>query len=125
MCNKIDVLNKSLRKLAKEEEILIVDNSNIDTACLSARQLHLNRKGVSTLARNFINFLDNIWIQHAIPDNVLPNYDQNSEHESIIGVDTSNGTSGYIESQYVVNMEANTDCFEEMKMLRLNTPKKL
>jgi len=60
MSNKIDVLNKSLRKLAKEEEILIVDNSNIDTACLSARQLHLNRKGVSTLARNFINFLDNI-----------------------------------------------------------------
>ena len=34
MSNKIDVLNKSLRKLAKEEEILIVDNSNIDTACL-------------------------------------------------------------------------------------------
>jgi len=54
----------------------------------------------------------------------LPNYDQNSEHESIIGVDTSNGTSGYIESQYVVNMEANTDCFEEMKMLRLKYPKK-
>ena len=60
MCNKIDVLNKSLRKLAKEEEILIVDNSNIDTACLSARQLHLNRKGVSTLAHNFINLIDNI-----------------------------------------------------------------
>jgi len=60
MSNKIDVLNKSLRKLAKEEEILIVDNSNIYTTRLSARQLHLNRKGVSTLARNFINFLDNI-----------------------------------------------------------------
>ena len=51
MSNKIDILNKSLKKLTKEEEILIVDNSNIDTACLRARQLHLNRKGVSTLAR--------------------------------------------------------------------------
>ena len=60
MSNKIDVSSKSLRKLAKEEEILTVDNSNIDTACLGARQLHLNRKGVSTLAHNFINFLDKI-----------------------------------------------------------------
>ena len=60
MSNKINVLNKSLRKLTKEEEIIIVDNSNIDTACLSARQLHLNRKGVSTLARKFFTFLDNI-----------------------------------------------------------------
>ena len=56
--NKIDAFNKSLRKLAKEEKILIVENSNIDTASLSPHKLHLNRKVVYKFACNFIHFLD-------------------------------------------------------------------
>ena len=60
MSNKVNELNRSLKKLAKEQGIPIIENSNIDNSCLSARKLHLNRKGDSTLARNFVNFLDNI-----------------------------------------------------------------
>ena len=59
MSNKVNELNRSLKKLAKEQGIPIIDNSNVDNSCLSTRKLHLNRKGDSTLARNFVNFLDN------------------------------------------------------------------
>ncbi len=60
MSNKVNELNRSFKKLAKEQGIPIIDNSNVDISCLSARKLHLNKKGDSTLARNFVNFLDNI-----------------------------------------------------------------
>jgi len=119
MSNKIDVLNKSLRKLAKEEDILIADNSNIDTACLSTRKLHLNRKDISTLACNFINFLDNILAQNAIPSKVFPNYVQNSQDENWIRLDKPYEPSDCIESQIVTRMEAAADCFEVMKTLKL------
>ena len=59
MSNKVNELNRSLKKLANEQGIPIIDNNNIDISCLSARKLHLNRKGDSTLARNFVKFLDN------------------------------------------------------------------
>ena len=59
MSNKVDDLNRSLKKLAKEQDIPIIGNSNIDISCLSTSKLHLNRKGDSTLARNFVNFLGN------------------------------------------------------------------
>ena len=60
MNKKVNNLNRDLKKLAVEINIPIIDNSNIDISCLSSRQLHLNRKGDSVLARNFIRYIDNI-----------------------------------------------------------------
>ena len=60
MNKKVNNLNRDLKKLAVEIDIPIIDNSNIDISCLSSRQLHLNRKGDSVLARNFIRYIDNI-----------------------------------------------------------------
>ena len=51
-------LNKSIKKLAEENGIQLIDNNNIDLSCLSSRKLHLNRKGDSMLAQNFLKFLD-------------------------------------------------------------------
>ena len=51
-------LNKCIKTLAGENGIQLIDNSNIDLSCLSSRKLHLNRKGDTMLAHNFLKFLD-------------------------------------------------------------------
>ena len=38
-------LNTKIKDLAKELNVQVIDNSNIDVSCLSRKQLHLNRKG--------------------------------------------------------------------------------
>ena len=50
-------LNKKIKELAKVKKIELIDNSNLDTSCLSRRMLHMNDKGNSYLANNFINFM--------------------------------------------------------------------
>ena len=60
MKKEVNNLNRALKKLAIELDVPIIDNSNIDISCLSSRKLHLNRKGDSILARNFINYIDDI-----------------------------------------------------------------
>ena len=47
-----------LRKnLAKELNVQVIDNSNVDESCLNRKQLHLNRRGDSVLANNYIKFI--------------------------------------------------------------------
>ncbi len=60
MSKKVESMNKSSKELAKELGVLIINNDNVDVSCLSPRRLHLNKKGVSTIAGNFINFFDSI-----------------------------------------------------------------
>jgi len=50
-------MNKKIKEFAKMKKIELIDNSNLDTSCLSRRMLHLNDKGNSYLANNFINFM--------------------------------------------------------------------
>ena len=50
-------MNKKIKEFAKMKKIELIDNSNLDTTCLSRRMLHLNEKGNSYLANNFINFM--------------------------------------------------------------------
>ena len=62
-------------------------------------------------------------MQYAIlNEDVFPNHVQNSEH-NLNREDQSYQRLGYIEPQPVTNMDTNTDCFEEMKTLRLKYPK--
>ena len=50
-------LNKKIKELAKVKKSELIDNSNLDTSCLSHRMLHMNDKENSYLANNFINFM--------------------------------------------------------------------
>ena len=50
-------LNKEIKQLAKELKIVLIDNANLDVSCLSRKKLHLNEKGNSYLASNFLNFI--------------------------------------------------------------------
>ena len=50
-------MNKKIKEFAKMKKIELIDNSNLDTSCLSRRMLHLNEKRNSYLANNFINFV--------------------------------------------------------------------
>ena len=52
-------LNKEIKELAKEMEIAVIDNANLVVSCLSRKKLHLNEKGNSYLASNFLNFNTN------------------------------------------------------------------
>lgn len=50
-------INKKIKEFAKVKNVELIDNSNLDTSCLSRRMLHMNDKGNSYLANNFINFM--------------------------------------------------------------------
>ena len=43
---------------AKRTKIDIIDSKNQDNSCLISKQLHLNRKDNSSLANNFLDYLD-------------------------------------------------------------------
>ena len=36
-----------------------IDNSNVDYTCLNRRGLHLNKKGSTTLSKNYGNYFNN------------------------------------------------------------------
>ena len=46
-----------LKKLAADNDFFFIDNSVIDRSCLNGSMLHLNEKGSSLLAVQFIKFL--------------------------------------------------------------------
>ena len=53
----VSELNTRIKKIAKAQNISVIDNSSLDVSCLSRKKLHLNEKGNSYLANNFIKFL--------------------------------------------------------------------
>ena len=55
---KVETFNIKLSKFGKSNKIGLIDNKNLDDSCLSYKQLHLNRKGNSYLAKNFLDYLD-------------------------------------------------------------------
>ena len=51
-------LNLKIKNLANELSIEWMDNSNIDVSYLGFSMLHLNKKGNTILAKNFINVIE-------------------------------------------------------------------
>ena len=58
MTKKVKNLNRKLKDACDKHQIKMIDNSNLDAECLSANNLHLNPRGNSLLARNFLNFIN-------------------------------------------------------------------
>ena len=53
----VPALNREIREFASTMKMSVIDNSNLDSSCLSRKKLHLNKKGNAYLARNFLNFI--------------------------------------------------------------------
>ena len=78
----------SLKEFSKSRNVHLIENSNIDSTCLSRRKLHLIRKGVSRLALNFkkviiqnerpenCNIIQDLRVKH--PNNIIISYIINS-----------------------------------------------
>ena len=58
--NRAAVLDKELMRFCDDNLIDFISNENIDETCLGKRKLHLNRKGDSYLAVNFIEYLQSL-----------------------------------------------------------------
>ena len=58
LTKKVETFNIKLSKFFKKNKIDIIDNKNLGDSCLNYKQLHLNRKGNSYLANNFLDYLD-------------------------------------------------------------------
>ena len=61
LAREVEKLNAKVKHLAKELKIRTIDHDhdeNIDETCLSFKKLHLNKKGNSVLARNFLDFIN-------------------------------------------------------------------
>lgn len=54
---KVTESNSRLKKFCVKNNIDFISNNNIDDSCLSTKKLHLNKRGNSYLANNFINYL--------------------------------------------------------------------
>ena len=58
---KVRDLKRKIQKHCMEENIPFIDNDNISQDGLGMKGLHLNRKGNSQLARNFIDFINSFY----------------------------------------------------------------
>ena len=56
----VSELNRKIKEIAKAQNVSVIDKSNLDASCLSRKKLHLNEKGNSYLANNFIKFLKDL-----------------------------------------------------------------
>ena len=56
---KVNALNSEIKDFCRNNQIEIIDNSNLDVQCLGRRQLHLSKRGDGLLARNLLNFINN------------------------------------------------------------------
>ena len=54
---KVKEFNSRLSKFCSKNKIDITENEHLDGSCLSFKKLHLNKKGNSYLANNFLDFL--------------------------------------------------------------------
>ena len=55
---KVDInkANNEIKNLATQLNLKVIENTNIDVSCLGNKKLHLNQRGNSLLAGNFIRF---------------------------------------------------------------------
>ena len=59
MPKRVKAVNNKIREFCEKNNVEVILNANVDENCLSARKLHLNQRGNSVLARNFLNFINN------------------------------------------------------------------
>ena len=59
MPKKVKRLNKVIDEVCEKFNIKVMSNSNVGGECLSTKKLHLNQKGNSVFARNFLKFIGN------------------------------------------------------------------
>ena len=59
MPKRVKALNSKIREFCEKNNVKVNSNANVDESCLSAKKLHLNQRGNSVLARNFLNFISN------------------------------------------------------------------
>ena len=57
---KVIARNKDIEKLCDENLIRYLNNNNINEGCLAKGKLHLNKKGNSYLANNFMRIIEDI-----------------------------------------------------------------
>ena len=50
--------NARRRNFCRQKNIDFIDKENINESNLEIKELHLNRKGNSTLAKNLLNYLE-------------------------------------------------------------------
>ena len=55
---KVGTMNERLKKFTNKNNIDLICHTNIDESLLNPKKLHLNKKGYSYLANDFINYLD-------------------------------------------------------------------
>ena len=56
---KVNELNTEVKIFCRNNQIKIMDNSNLDVQCLGRRQLHLSKQGNGLFAHNLLNFMNN------------------------------------------------------------------
>ena len=54
---KVDTMNERLKRFTNNNNIDLIDHANIGESLLNPKKLHLNKKGYSYLANNFISYL--------------------------------------------------------------------
>ena len=54
----VSLMNERLEKFTTKNNIDFINNHNVNESCLSRSKLHLNRKGNSVLANNFITYVN-------------------------------------------------------------------
>ena len=60
---KVSNLNSRLKNFCARNQLYFIQNDRVDASCLGKKKLHLNilnMRGNSVLARNFVNYFDNI-----------------------------------------------------------------
>ena len=55
---QISMPNARRRNFCRQKNIDFIDKENINESNLEIKELHLNRKGNSTLAKNLLNYLE-------------------------------------------------------------------
>ena len=58
MQKKVQEFNDRLEKFCTKNKIDLIENNNMDNTCVTYKRLHLNKKGNSYLANNFIDYIN-------------------------------------------------------------------
>ena len=65
-------MHHSIWEVARDNNLHVIDNNNIDRSCLSRKKLHLNLKGLSRLANNIkrkIEMSSSNWLENSYRNN--------------------------------------------------------
>ena len=60
--DKINETNRKLENLCKGKGMIFINDSNIDSTCLSRSKLHLNKRETSLLIKNFSKAVNSVWL---------------------------------------------------------------